>query len=144
MGSPHNDPISSARRPRARSVTPTPLIGRSQRITVLPWHGVYCTRDDGFPVRIVLTHRRCGAYTEVPTIRPELLGCPERAPMLIQSQPGNRLRSRPAPRVHALTTSTSHRASSPASPGELVRLGPPPASACTYQDLSRSHLHHVA
>lgn len=59
-------------------------------------------RDDGFPVRIILTYRKCVAYKAAPTVSPEPIGFSEGAPMPLRSQPNNRLRSRQVPGLHSL------------------------------------------
>lgn len=65
---------------------------------------VFAIARYGFPVRIVLTDRRCEANRVASTASPEPIGFTKGAPMLIQSQPGHRLRSRPIPRLHSLIT----------------------------------------
>jgi len=71
---------------------------------------VCAVAHDGFPVRTVLTDRRCRAYKVASTASYEPTRFAEGAPMLIQSPPGHRLRSRPAPRLHSLTHSLTHAA----------------------------------
>ena len=92
------------RRPRMRAVYAKPAR------QAVPGESPFCSgivcplRDNGFPVRIVLTHRRCVVYKLASTASPEPFGFTEGAPMAIQSPPGSLLRSRPAPRLHSLTS----------------------------------------
>ena len=97
------------RRPRVRAVYAKPAR------QAVPGESPFCSgivcplRDNGFPVRIVLTHRRCVVYKLASTASPEPFGFTEGTPVLIQSPPVNRLRLRPAPRLHSLTHSLTSR-----------------------------------